>query len=370
MPIGELVGLNPHSNDISADSLNFDSLEIDLSKIDPKYFRVENGVLIIDGLTLPRLEYSQSNEPAFPEKPYPIKALRFRQVIIRDKDQELRRFTGYETFNFHPEMYSLRTETDIEKEKNTLNMSIADLQRRIDRLMNIIAEILQREPDDVLQDIPQKLLEIREDFLVIKNYYENLRTPPEIGQMRSDNTNLFYMGNTIQEIENKTEDKSRTLDLSADVLFKPEHYTIDNPDQVRELQEVLQIIQTEAERERGLYHDQKIVIRIRVTGYADDIDISKKNRHLFYCKGMRIPPESSPAYQDSLNVCLSKRRAYAVDTYLRQQLRNLGDQFQIITATDGEGRNTNPPGVDFCPGECAKRRKVRVSHIEFPNWGK
>lgn len=369
MPIEELVGLQSKPGIASIDSLAFDSLVIDLGNLPPNTYRIAEGKLVIDRNQINRLEYRPSNGPTSPTKPYEIESLYFKQVIVRVGDKVYKRYPSYETVNFGVSRYNVLGLNEDQLTYDEMKMTIADLEARINALNDVIEDHLKKQKDDVLQDVVADLNDIRRDFLKIKSYYDSTSVRPPLTQMKTDKISLFNLENAVSSIESQTEDAVHTVILQSDVLFGKGEFTINRPEQQQELNKALAEIRAEIEKVQSRYRDRPVIVRLRITGYADDLKISDDKAKELNCPGVASLKYDTDLYQDSLNACLSKRRGESVNKWLTSKLTGIPGNIKLKpSVVIGAGRTNAPPGVEPCSGDCSQRRVVRVSHIEFPDW--
>lgn len=168
LEIGALLGLEPYGDSIHVNTVYMDSLVIDLDTLLRKNVEIDGRKrLRFKDIKMPQLQYRYSDEPLQKGLPYPVYELKFREVIIRHKGEDIKRFKyadGYAPITFAVEKSNKRKPTFEESERDSLVSKIDNLELRIEQLRQKIRLIILVQPDHAAQALPAELDEIERDF--------------------------------------------------------------------------------------------------------------------------------------------------------------------------------------------------------------
>lgn len=375
LEVGALLGLEPYGDSIHVNTVYIDSIVIDLDTLLRKNVEIDNRKrLRFKNIKMPEVQYRYSDEPLQKGLPYPVYELKFREIILRHKGEELRRFkypAGYAPLNFTVEKSNKRKVMFEESERDSLILKIGDLELRIEQLRQKIKIILLIQPDHAAQALPVELDEIERDFNKIKDWYRDNRIPKS-DVLRKHRRLVYSWEETIEDMEKEVDNPKEATIIEGSVLFKPGEFTIYDPQQKRPLSETILALEN---KRRLLQEDRparNIKAYIRVTGYADDQEISDDLQKKLE-KGAEKSPiskrQKGENKQDYLNRLLSQKRAQSICEYLLAHIRRDKNGPSLIIEPEwiGKGRTEYPAHIpaNSCPGNCQGRRVVVISDVQF-----
>ncbi len=228
------------------------------------------------------------------------------------------------------------------------------IAKKADKLRQTIIEKIGDDYDSPLKDYLPEL----DDVL---NYAEELETGQQIASLDKVLASLDVCIK-IQDVSiSYTSDK-----LESDVSFDIGSYDLSGKG-IRSLEEnFLRKIIADKENYKGRYPDSIITLKIKVVGYTDEVGFDEK-KPLFKEISAGVENELPPKYESEerrkfLNRRLSKFRARAISSYIKQRILRTerGSKVKVEPESVGNGENI-PPGIS--PSGSANDPQRRICKI-------
>jgi hypothetical protein len=369
--IDSLVGLPAYQNgdDISVGNLELESLSIELSEVDGSTFEKQ---ITLKPLTYSMVEVTgKANTRYETRRPYRIGNLLFKEVILTRDGKEVKRLQNVKVSGWEANVWGMQSADNDEEEIQYLKLQIKDLEEQLERLLALIKEILDQEPDHAARLLTPVLEGYRADLQKIRNRYTY--NQPSLETIEVDMAELNSIEFTFDEMEEELEDPENFPDPIENAVFfgtgdfeviRPVHSQILD----RDIETVVQRIEDLAKK----HSDRKIVVQLSVTGYADDQQVDQPGTIQSLCDSVgqvNCPPDEGA--QIFLNQVLSEQRAKNVARYIRETISGQMQVTESLTVKFeenylGRGKTQYPAHLNRpCPGDCKERRVTVVSIIVY-----